>query len=66
MGNVVEVEGRTDPYAAVLIDGDEVYVALSGDFKKSIFVFSGDKKIEVVAKNRFGKESRREINIHVK
>ena len=64
--NVVEVEGRTDPYATVLIDGDEAYVALSGDFKKSIFVFSGDKKIEIVAKNRFGKESRREINIKVK
>ena len=66
MGNVVEVAGRTDPYATVLIDGDEAYVTLSGTFKKSIFAFSGLKKIEVVAKNRFGKESRREINIHVK
>ena len=66
MGNIVEVEGKTDPYATILIDGGEVYVALSGEFKKSIFVFSGDKKIEVVAKNRFGKESRREINVRVK
>ncbi len=65
-GNIVEVEGKTDPYATVLIDGDEAYVDLSGEFKKSIFVFSGDKKIEVVAKNRFGKESRRAINIKVK
>ncbi|OGH16440.1 MAG: hypothetical protein A3C30_04590 [Candidatus Levybacteria bacterium RIFCSPHIGHO2_02_FULL_40_18] len=65
-GNVVEVEGKTNPYATVLIDGDEAYVTLSGDFKKSIFVFSGNKKIEIVAKNRFGKESRKEINIKVK
>ena len=65
-GNVVEVAGKTDPYATVLIDGDEVYVNLSGSFEKSIFAFSGNKKIEVVAKNRFGKESRKEINIRVK
>ena len=66
VGNAVEIEGKTNPYATILIDGDEAYVALSGDFKKSIFVFSGEKKIEVVAKNRFGKESRQEINIRVK
>lgn len=65
-GNVVEVSGRTDPYATVLIDGQEAYVDFGGNFKKSIFVFSGDKKIEIVAKNRIGRESHREINIKVK
>ena len=65
VGNIVEVKGKTDPYASILIDGDEAYVAISGDFKKSIFVFSGKKTIEVVAKNRFGKETRKEINIKV-
>jgi cytoskeletal protein RodZ len=65
-GNAVEIVGKTDPYATIYIDGDEAYVDLSGNFRKSIFVFSGDKKIEIVAKNRFGRETRREINIKVK
>lgn len=64
--NVVEVSGQTDPYAQVLVNGEDVYVSLSGTFRKSIYSFSGDNKIEVIAKNRFGKESRREINIRVK
>ena len=65
-GNVVEVEGKTDPYASVFIDGDEVYIDLSGVFKKSIFAFTGDKSIKIVAKNRFGRESNKEIRVKVK
>jgi len=64
-GNAVEVKGKTDPYATVYIDDDEVYVGLDGSFKKSVYEFSGDAKITVVSKNRFGKESRRVINIKV-
>ena len=63
--NVVEVSGKTDPYAQVLVNGEDVYVSLSGTFRKSIYSFSGDNEIEVIAKNRFGKESRREINVKV-
>lgn len=64
-GNVVEVRGKTDPYATVLINQDEVYVGLDGTFKKSIYEFSGEAKITVVAKNRFGHESRKIINVKV-
>lgn len=64
--NVVEVSGKTDPYAQVSVNGEEVYVSLSGTFRKSIYSFSGNNEIEIIAKNRFGKESRREINIKVK
>ncbi len=65
-GNVVEVRGKTDPYATVSIEGEETYVTLQGTFRKSVYTFSGENKIEIVAKNRFGKESRKEINIRVK
>ena len=65
-GNVIEVRGKTDPYATVFIGEDEAYVNIAGNFKKSVYMFSGDNKIEVVARNRFGKESRKEINISVK
>ena len=65
-GNVVEVSGETDPYATVKIGGEEVYVDLSGEFKKSIYVFSGDNKINIVATNRFGKDSKEELTITAK
>lgn len=64
--NIVEVKGKTDPYAAVYIDENEAYVNLEGVFKKSIYVFSGDKTIKIIAKNRFGKEAEVSISIKVK
>lgn len=65
-GNIIEVKGKTDPYATVLIDSDESYVALDGIFKKSIYAFPGEKKIVIVAKNRFGRENITTINVTVK
>ncbi len=64
-GNVVEVSGKTDPYATVLIDDEEAYVAVSGNFKKTLYVFEGDKTINIVAKNRFGKETKKSLKIKV-
>ncbi len=63
--NVIEVRGKTDPYATVEINGDEVYVALDGTFKKSVYGFSGNNKIKVVAKNRYGKQTEKMINVRV-
>ena len=64
-GNVVEVRGKTDPYAQVSVNGEEVYVALDGTFKKSVYQFSGNNKIKIVAKNRFGKQSEKAVNVIV-
>lgn len=64
--NVVSVNGITDPYATVLVDNEAVYVDLSGEFKKTMYVFTGKKVIEIVAKNRFGKETKKEVTIEVK
>lgn len=64
-GNVVEIVGKTDPYATLTVDEDEVYVTIQGTFKKSLYVFEGEKTINVVAKNRFGKETKRAIKIKV-
>lgn len=63
--NVVEVRGKTDPYATVSVNGEEVYVDLSGEFKKSVYEFSGNNKIKIVAKNKFGKESVKVISVNV-
>jgi cytoskeletal protein RodZ len=64
--SIVEIRGKTDPYATVLIDNDDTYVSIDGTFKKSIYVFSGEKKISVVAKNRFGKMSQQTVTVNVK
>lgn len=63
--NVIEVKGKTDEYATVVIDNEEAYVNLDGSFKKSIYAFSGDKKITIVAKNRFGKETKEVVTVEV-
>lgn len=64
--NVVQVSGKTDPYATVEVGGDEVYVGLDGKFKKSIYAFAGDKKILITAQNRFGKKTVKEITVRVR
>lgn len=64
-GNIVEVSGKTDPYATVLVDDGEAYVNISGNFKKTLYVFEGDKTIKIVAKNRFGKETKKTLKIKI-
>ena len=64
-GNVVEVAGKTDQYASLFVNDNEVSLSLSGEFKKNLYLFSGDQKITIVSKNRFGKETRRVISVKV-
>lgn len=63
--NIIQVKGRTDQYATVTVDEDEAYVDVTGAFKKSIYAYSGDKKITVISKNRFGKETKEVISVKV-
>lgn len=64
--NVIEVNGKTDPYATLTINGEEVYVDLTGSFRKTIYVYSGDAKINISAKNRYGKETKKVIDVKVR
>lgn len=63
--NIIEVNGKTDPYATVSINNEEVYVDLTGSFRKTLYVYSGDAKIIVTAKNRYGKQTKKTIDILV-
>ncbi|OIP57954.1 MAG: hypothetical protein COX79_05700 [Candidatus Levybacteria bacterium CG_4_10_14_0_2_um_filter_36_16] len=56
--NVIRISGKTDPYANLFVNNDEVSLSISGEFKKSLYLFSGEQKITIVAKNRFGKETK--------
>lgn len=61
--NIVIVSGKTDPTASVTINNEEVYVDLSGSFKKTVFLPSGDRKITIISKNRYGRETKKEISV---
>ncbi len=64
--NILDVEGKTDPYATVLINNEESYVALDGTFKKTIYLFEGERQIIIDAKNRYGKNTRKTVNVKVR
>lgn len=64
--NIVQVAGKTEPYATVLINNEESYVQLDGTFKKTLYLFEGNRQIYIVSKNRNGKETKRIINVSVK
>lgn len=63
--NIVDVTGTTDPYATVTINNEEAYVQLDGSFKKTLYLYEGTKQIEVVSKNRSGKDTKKIIDIKV-
>lgn len=62
--NVVVVSGKTEPSAQVLVNGEAVYVDLSGSFKKSLYI-EEDQEIEIVAKNNSGRETKQTITVQI-
>lgn len=61
--NVVVVSGKTDPKATVTINKEEVYVDLSGSFKKTLFLSSGNREINITSKNTYGSKTSKRIPI---
>ena len=64
--NIVEVRGKTDPYATVLINNEEAYVRLDGTFRKTLYLFQGTKQITLSSRNRNGKDTRIILNVSVR
>lgn len=64
--NIVEVRGKTDPYATVLINNEEAYVQLDGTFRKTLYLFEGSKSITISSRNRNGKDTRIILNVSVR
>lgn len=65
VGNVVRVEGTTDPAATVTVNGEEAFVGLDGKFEKSLYQFEGRRTITVEAKNRFNNSTTDTVDIKV-
>lgn len=51
------VNGKTDPEASVLINGQVIFVDTSGNFNESVSLQGGMNTISVVARNKLGKEA---------
>jgi cytoskeletal protein RodZ len=63
--NIVEVEGKTDPYATVLINNEQSYVQLDGTFKKTLYLFEGQRLIVITSQNRNGKNTKKVLHVNV-
>lgn len=66
VGNVIQLEGYTDPSSTVTVNDEEAYVGLDGKFQKTIYEFEGKRKITITSKNRFDNSTTKEVNIVVK
>lgn len=64
-GEKVEVTGRTDPWATLTINGQEVKL-LDGKFSQEIAVSPGVVTINVTATNKFGKKQELKRTVMVK
>lgn len=64
--SVVLVSGKTSSDATVFVNDEAVSVNDDGTFKKDITVFPGKSKIQIISKNRFGKETTIERNVVLK
>ena len=60
--DTLTIEGRADPGAEVKINDQLIALDLDGNFKKQIKLKEGLNSIKIVAKNRIGKQSQKQIN----
>jgi len=50
-----KIIGKTNPFAIVTINGEELYIDKEGKFEKEISLSGGLNTLQIEAKNRFGK-----------
>ncbi len=63
--NIVEITGKTDPYATLRVNGDQTYINLDGSFKKTIYLFSGKREISIISENRHGKQNEKVVSVEI-
>lgn len=64
--STVTIRGKTDPNSAVYVNTDLVSIDQSGNFEKTVNVFSGKTTIIIKATNKFGKETVLQRDIEIK
>jgi len=61
--NPVTVGGQTDPGVSIIINDHFVYVDSSGGFKYNLNLQNGDNKVVILATDKAGNETKKEITI---
>lgn len=51
----IEIKGKTDYGSEFTINGENIYIDEKGNFSQKIFLVDGLNRIDIVAKNKFGK-----------
>lgn len=64
--NTIQISGKSDPNATVMVNTNTVSVDSQGNFSKQIDLFSGKTIIQISATNRFGKKSIIQRTVEVK
>lgn len=63
---ILTVEGKTDPEGKVTVNGQEISVSGTGDFKEEITLSAPINKLTIVVAARFGRKSQIERTIYLK
>lgn len=63
---IIEIKGKTDPEGKLFINGQEITIMAAGSFSEKINLNKGENKIIIVAKNKAGKENKKEIGVNYK
>lgn len=66
VGRDVEIKGKTDSNATVIINNEAAFVNSKGEFMKKVTLFPGNNTVIIKAKNRMGKESVLQRSVVVK
>lgn len=61
---VLEIKGKTEPGMVLLINNQEVTVQENGNFITKVKLKEGENRILVIAKDKKGKENRKEIKVY--
>lgn len=63
-GDKVEITGRVDSDALVLVEDNPAFVSAKGEFRYKIDLFPGENKIIIKAKSKLGKTKQKEIILY--
>lgn len=61
----VVVKGQTDPGMSVEVNGQNVFVLPDGGFETTVSVAPGQKDLQIVSRNKFGKQEEQIVSLRV-
>ncbi len=61
-----KISGKTQNIAEIFLGSKKIYVNSNGDFEQSVLLYPGENLISLHAKDRFGKEVKKDIAVYYK